>query len=84
MGINYMNRDNMAFSTVVISGLIGLATSLVALFGYGVSFPYALALYFVFSIVPVALAMALVYLHMQISRAMAAHGFSAEARRIQR
>lgn len=74
----------MALVVVMFSSLLGMIASLVALFAFGVSLPQALALYLVSSIVPVALVLAGVYLHMLITRAMAAHQGTPEAHRAHR
>ena len=74
----------MALVIVIMSGIVGMFTALIALFGFDVSLSQAVALYLVSSIVPVALVMAGFYLHMQITRVMTTHDALAEANRIRR
>ena len=60
----------MALAVVFLSGLAGVAASLIALIGFDVSWTHALAIYLVTSIVPAALVMAGLFLHMQGTRAL--------------
>ena len=74
----------MALVVVVLSGLAGVVTALVALVGFDASLSQALIIYLVSSIVPVALVMAAVFLHMQIGRAMTTHTDALAAHRFRR
>jgi hypothetical protein len=69
----------MALAIVLLSGLIGVATSLIALVAFDASWSYALVLYLAASTVPAALIMAGFYVHMLLSRAFASPEIEAHA-----
>ncbi len=74
-----MERDQMALVVVLLSSLVGMVASLVALVGYDANWGFALTLYLVASIVPAALVMAGTYLHMQLGRGLRSEGSMAAA-----
>ncbi len=69
----------MALILILMSSLVGLIASVVALFGFDVSWSQALALYLVASIVPTALIMAGAYVQVLLAHRLSGHEAQARA-----
>ncbi|UYV37730.1 hypothetical protein N4R57_01010 [Rhodobacteraceae bacterium D3-12] len=71
----------MAFFSVLLSGLVAVIASLVALFAYDVSWSHALVIYLVFATVPMAFIMAALYINVLIQNTFGTAGTMQEAPR---